>query len=371
MGPVVHRIKVDYEFDFVIMTSQIGGLFVCDIKTDRILWALPPVRPYFCYALADPQCLTHIHVQSHVCFYVHVEYDRGYIVFSRHDNCKEVWRHTIDVDGDHHSETLPPDERMLEISTQAAARSNSTGSRGHFTAWALLRMPEECRWFRVSYPNMLAVASDNAYAWNIATMQLVSVIRNLQRWHQGFRLATTSYAEVNDPYAFICGPDGLRIFSRKGGALLYQLPWRDLSATVWDVQQQSRSSAASIVHPQILRHSKQSSSSSHGTFMACEHFFCFEAQFWELTNDILFSGHVLASGEDLAILTLNSRMILLPNFQRLFTGSMTVHPRDIAIILNFQPVSSAEYSSFYLAVGGRNGKLAVALVRVHEHYPPN
>lgn len=44
-GTVVHRIKVDYELGFVITTRQTGGLFVCDIKNDRILWALPPVRP--------------------------------------------------------------------------------------------------------------------------------------------------------------------------------------------------------------------------------------------------------------------------------------------------------------------------------------
>jgi hypothetical protein len=43
-GTDVHRIKVDYELGFVITTRQTGGLFVCDIETDRVLWALPAVR---------------------------------------------------------------------------------------------------------------------------------------------------------------------------------------------------------------------------------------------------------------------------------------------------------------------------------------
>ena len=42
-GSVVHRIKVDYGLGFVITTCQIGGLFVCDIKSNRVLWALPAV----------------------------------------------------------------------------------------------------------------------------------------------------------------------------------------------------------------------------------------------------------------------------------------------------------------------------------------
>lgn len=87
----------------------------------------------------------------------------------------------------------------------------------------------------------------------------------------------------------------------------------------------------------------------------------------------MFLGHVSASGNDLAALTTNGRLVILPGFQRLFTGSNTVHHRDIAIILNFsfQSFSSDEDISCYLALGGRNGKLAIATVCVrYQIHPP-
>lgn len=57
---------------------------------------------------------------------------------------------------------------------------------------------------------------------------------------------------------------------------------------------------------------------------------------------------------------------MFPDFQRLFARSNAVHHRDIAIILNFQPFSSDVDISYYLAVGDRNGKLAIATVSVQR-----
>ncbi|KAG8219252.1 hypothetical protein J3R82DRAFT_91 [Butyriboletus roseoflavus] len=317
-GTVVHRIKVDYELGLVITTRQTGGISVCDIKTNRILWALPP---------------------DHAVRYAHCEYDRGYIIFNRYDNCKEVWRRTVDADG-HHSETSPPDKKMLEASTQAAANYHSAENRwAHFKAWALLRMPENTRAFRFSYPTLLAVATNNAYLWDVPRSQLVSVVRDVQRLYHGLLLAAINYVEVNDLYVFICGGGGLRIFAREGGALLYQLPTRELTSAAWDVLPRTPGLTSSVVHPQMLLSNCRSLCSSHGEFMAC---------------------HVSASGNDLAVLVSNGRLVILPDFQRLFAGSNSVHHRDIAIILNFQPPSSDEEISRYLAVGGRNGKLVIA-----------
>jgi len=67
-----------------------------------------------------------------------------------------------------------------------------------------------------------------------------------------------------------------------------------------------------------------------------------------------------ASGNDLAVLTSHGRLVILPDFQRLFAGSNAVHHRDIAITLNFQSSTDDGEISHYLAVGGRNGKLAIA-----------
>lgn len=215
-----------------------------------------------------------IHIQTHAVSYAHCEYDRGYIVFNRHDNCKEVWRRTVDADGDQHSGTSPPDKKMLEASTQAAARHHSAESRwGHFKAWALLRMPEISRAFRFSYPTLLAVATNNAYIWDVPRSQLVSVIRDLERLHHHLPSAAIHYVEVNDLYVFICVGEELRIFAREGGALVYQLSTRELTSTTWDVLPQTRGSTPSVVHPQMLLRGHHPSSPFHSEFMACERFY--------------------------------------------------------------------------------------------------
>lgn len=228
-----------------------------------------------------------IHLQTHVVNYAHCEYDQGYIVFNRRDNCKEVWRHTVDAEGDQCSETSPPDKRMLEASTQAAAAFHSAESRrGFFSAWALLYMPETTRAFRFSYPTLLAAATENAYLWDVPRSQLISVIRNIQRQHP---LTAINYVEVNDLYAFICDGRGLRIFAREGGALLYQLSAMELSNATWDVLPQTRGLSSSVVHPQMLLPNQHSPGSIRGEFIACMHL-CFRLMILEIADDVCFQA---------------------------------------------------------------------------------
>ena len=229
-----------------------------------------------------------IHLQTHAVHYAHCEYDRGYIVFNRRDNCKEVWRRTVDADGDQYPETSPPDKKMLEASTQAAATFHSTESHwGHFKAWALLRIPEDTRAFRFSYPTLLAAATNNAYLWDVPRSQLVSVIRDIQRQNHSQPLAAINYVEVNDLFVFICGGRVLRIFAREGGTLLYQLSTMELSSATWDVLPQTRGLASTVVHPQMLLQNYHSPSSIHGEFMACMHF-CFRATRVEIADGVYF-----------------------------------------------------------------------------------
>lgn len=251
---------------------------------------------------------------------------------------------------------------MLEASEQAATNFHSPDRhRGHFKAWALLRMPEITRAFRFAYPTLLATASNNAFVWDVPRSQLISVIRDLQRPHHKQLLGNINYVEVNDLYVFVCGGRGLRIFGREDGALLYQLSTMELCSATWDVLPQS-GLAASVVHPQMLLHNIHSTGSVHGEFMACT-CFCFRAAMLEIT-DCLFSGHVSTSGNDLSVLTKHGKLVILPDFQQLFAGSNAVHHRDTATILNFQPFSSDADFACYLAVGDRNGKLAIATVSV-------
>ncbi|KAF9237080.1 hypothetical protein BU15DRAFT_12876, partial [Melanogaster broomeanus] len=321
-GTAVHRIKVDHEHGFVITTYQTGGLFVTDMKDDRVLWALP---------------------RTHVVDYAHCEYDRGYIIVNRHDRGKEVWRQSGDVDEHQVSQTSPPDDKMLQVSTEAATKFRSTSNdRGHFRAWALLEMPEITRAFRFSYPTLLASASNNAYLWDVPRSQLVGVIRDTQQPRNGNTLGSINYVEVNDQYAFICGSTSLRIFSREGGALVYQLSTRELSRLAWDVLPAGQSGVASssILQPQMLQQTYHvPSSMPFGEFMAL---------------------HISASGNDIVALTSHGRLVIIPGFERLFSGSNRVNLEDIAIQLNFRPETGEADVSLYLALGDRNGKMAVA-----------
>ncbi|KIK94387.1 hypothetical protein PAXRUDRAFT_828041 [Paxillus rubicundulus Ve08.2h10] len=325
-GTAVHRIKTDEEYGFVITTCQTGGLSVTDATDNRVLWALPP---------------------SHVVEYAHCEYDRGYIIFNRRDNGKEVWRRSIDVGDGQVSATSPPDSQMLQSSTEAAARFHMTADRrGHFRAWALLQMPEITRAFRFSYPTMLASATNNAYIWDVPRSKLVEVIRDIQRPRNGSIMGRLNYVEVNDRYAFICGSTQLRIFSREGGALVYQLSTKDLPDPVWDVLRAeggSGGASTAILEPQMLHKTYHDPRwTPMGEFMACVY------------------SHVSASGNDLVALTSSGRVVIIPDFERLFSGSDRPSFEDIATQLNFRPTSGEWDVSLYLAVGDRNRKLAVA-----------
>ncbi|KIJ66601.1 hypothetical protein HYDPIDRAFT_166773 [Hydnomerulius pinastri MD-312] len=312
-GTAVHRIKVDDEHGHVITTCQTGGLFVTDLKDNRVLWALP---------------------SSHVVDYAHCEFDHGYIIFNRHDSCKEVWRRSIDVDDDQVSQACPPDQRMLAASSQASAKFYSTAGRGHFRAWALVQMPENTRAFRFSYPTLLASGANNAYLWDVEKSEMVETIRDTQQTRNGAIMGSINYVEVDDHYAFICGSLQMRIFAREGGALVYHLSTAQLSTLSWDVLPSSESggTSSSILEPQKLQQSYHvPNAERNGEFMAL---------------------HVSSSGKDIAILTSAGRLVIIPGFERLFTRKATLE--DIAIQLAFPDFS------IYLALGEHNGKIAVA-----------
>jgi hypothetical protein len=77
-------------------------------------------------------------------------------------------------------------------------------------------------------------------------------------------------------------------------------------------------------------------------------------------------AHVSASGNDLVALTSSGRVVIIPAFERLFSGSDRPSFEDIVTQLNFRPTSGEWDVSLYLAVGDRNGKLAVATVRSYQ-----
>ncbi|KAI6017465.1 hypothetical protein EDC04DRAFT_2576716 [Pisolithus marmoratus] len=235
-GTDVHRIKVDEELGLVITTGRRGGLLVTDLKGNGPLWGLPP---------------------SHVVEYAHCEYDHGYIVFNRRDNDKEVWRRVVDAGNEDHCTASPPDSGMLSAWTAGIPRWHASTHHGHFKPWALLRMPESTRAFRLSHLTLLVSGSENAYLWDVSEGRLVETIGDIQRRYHDKTLGSIKYVEVNDKYAFICGSNQLRIFERGGGALVYGLSPRSLLGKVWNVVPSGEhpASGSSIVERQGLQKS--------------------------------------------------------------------------------------------------------------------
>jgi len=194
--------------------------------------------------------------QSFIVEYAHCEYDRGYFVVNRHDNCKEVWRRVVDMGDDQGSTLSPPDAQMLRAWSEVTVQWPASTRRGHFRAWALLRMPETTRAFRFLYPTLLVASENNAYIWDVPEGRLVETIRDIQRSRHDDRLGIINYVEVSDKYAFICGSIQLRIFERGGGALVFQFSPKNIGHKLWRVLHEDPGPSDSIVKPQNLLSSR-------------------------------------------------------------------------------------------------------------------
>ncbi|KAH7911613.1 hypothetical protein BJ138DRAFT_1125884 [Hygrophoropsis aurantiaca] len=320
-GRSVHRIKVDDAEGIVITSGQNGGLVISDLVEDRMLWSLPP---------------------SHVVPYAHCEYDRGFVIFNRADDCKEVWRRSRDFIASDVPVDYPPDEEMLQISHQSAERyqSNSPADHGHFKPWALLRMPTITSAFRFAYPTLITTAMDCAYLWDIPTSRLVQVISNIQTANAPGLLGRVNYVEVNDRYAFICGSSQLRIFERESGTVVFHVAVSDLPPIQWDVLPQPipTTSRCLLVPCKISQASHvRSSGAGLGDFMAV---------------------HVSPSGKDLVALTRRGSILILRDFEQVITKQ--VPWAEAALQINFSPGYEIPVNfSSYLAFGD-NGKVAVA-----------
>ncbi|KAI6102623.1 hypothetical protein EDD17DRAFT_695695 [Pisolithus thermaeus] len=322
-GTSVHRIQVDEDSGLVITTSKRGGLLVTNLKGNAPLWDLPP---------------------SHVAMYAHLEYDHGYIVFNRLDNCKEVWRRVVDADNEDHSTESPPDEDMMSAWAKGTSRWDASTRHGHFKPWALLRMPDIACFFRLSHQTLLASAAENAYVWDVSQGRLIETICDIQRRHRGQTLGHIRYVEVNDKYAFICGSNQLRIFERGSGALVYGLSPKNLARKVWNMLSPGKQAVpnSSTVQRQKLRQSNLTTSSS--------------------ADDRFMAVHVSGNGKDIAALTICGVLIIIPGFERLISGEATLS--NIAVQLRF-PSSDRrpQDTAIYLALSEKDGKVAAVTRR--------
>ncbi|CAA7268568.1 unnamed protein product [Cyclocybe aegerita] len=166
----VHRIKVDEQRGFLMITSQEGGLFVMDVDTGTFLFALS---------------------QGYVHEYAHIEYSEGYMIFDRLDNSREVWRlQDIEATDALVDEESQPDQFQIEEFEMGMhlaryvqlTRSSDVAQlplRGCFEPYALLTAPEVTRCSRFVYPTLLAASLDRVYLWDVPTGRVMEVLEGL------------------------------------------------------------------------------------------------------------------------------------------------------------------------------------------------
>ncbi|KAJ7492108.1 hypothetical protein FB451DRAFT_1217016 [Mycena latifolia] len=323
LGNKVHRIKADEQRGFVIVTSSTGGVLVVDLDEDKLLWSLP---------------------QQYVHSYAHCEYDSGYLIFDRLGSEKEVWRVADDPGMAPDYPTFAfPDEKQNNVS--AELHGFPLASRGHFKPWMVLQPPALTRAFRFVFPTLIAASDDSLFLWDVPTGELVQVIRDIQISPDGVGSNISlgvhiTYVEVSATHAFVCGSNTLRVFSRVSGRCVLDIPSSQISygnhtySLHPDGSQFWRTD--SVLRPQPIIHLVVLADSSGR----------------RLINEFT-AVHVSACGSHLVALLADSRLIIIPFFERTISGEADV--RDIALEVQLgSPANVSRYLAF------ENGRVAVA-----------
>ncbi|KIO16241.1 hypothetical protein M407DRAFT_34111 [Tulasnella calospora MUT 4182] len=214
----VHRFKVDEVERTVICSTALGGLLVVSIDTEEVLWQLP---------------------QLYVSPYAHVEFDQGFIVFTRRDNAVEVWRRSADsfkrstyltcnpaftqviaspYPVPRFPERFPPIFDEDSISRPTRDPPPSLPRRGVYLPFALLSPPARTRASRFVYPHLLLAseAARKAYIWDVPTSSLIQTIEiNPPPQPENFGLPEAIYyVDLNQEFVLVCWAFSLVVHHR-------------------------------------------------------------------------------------------------------------------------------------------------------------
>ncbi|KAH8087855.1 hypothetical protein BXZ70DRAFT_1067649 [Cristinia sonorae] len=275
-GSQVHRIKVDEVVGIIITSHTTGGLRVCDLETDTLLWDLGTdyVRPW-----------------------AHVEYGNGFLVFDRFGEYKEVWR-LVSGPPIAPPNNSPPDIHQLRHREFAEKRHPNPDKRGHFRPWALLHCPEWGRAFRFVYPTLLVGSFNKAYFYNVESAQVIQVIEDTQQIVDGNFMGDLYYVEVNTQHALICGIDEVRAFNRSDGRVVFRMAPNDIpeiSQVRVQVPSDTPTRAIRTQALPLVREPRQLDTSINHCFVA---------------------AHI--SGKDLVLLRDDAHLVLIRDYQEAF-----------------------------------------------------
>ncbi|KAJ7103036.1 hypothetical protein B0H15DRAFT_810694 [Mycena belliarum] len=322
----VHRIKVDEQRGFAIVTSSAGGIRAVDLATDQRLWSLS---------------------RNDVHPYAHCEYDSGYLIFDRTDGDKEVWRVADDVETTKDLPTFAfPDDKQKKAWSLIADLGGHR-SRGCFNPWMVLKPPDLTKAFRFVFPTLIAATHLSLFLWDIPTGELVQVIRDIQNSSNDVHSSASlgphiTYVEVSETHAFVCGSHALRAFSRSSGRCVLDIPSSQLSygnntySFLADGSHKQGWLSSSVLKPQPLTHSIVAPDTSGR----------------QLINQFT-AVHVSACGSHLAALLADSRLIIIPFFQRVINKEADIREISLEIQLG-SPANVSRYLAF------EHGRVAVA-----------
>ncbi|KAF7325535.1 F-box domain-containing protein [Mycena kentingensis (nom. inval.)] len=314
-GRHVHRIKVDEQRGFVVVTAERAELWqrlrVVDLESGEVLWSLP---------------------SEYVTPWAHLEYDDGYIVFNRggHSSEKEVWRLVPDGSDAATAPDAPPDEAQL----RAAAALVPTALR--FAPWALLKPPpsESTHAFRFAYPTLIAASESTLYFWDVPSGALVQSIPYSD-------VGELNYVEVSRQrpdaggLGLVCGTQALRGYSRALGTCVLDIPssqhfYADNAYSLSRTEHRwiDDWTRTSVLQPEPTAHRRVSEEEGAGVL-------------W----DEFIAVHISECGTHLVALLSSSRLVIVPSFRRIVDGTHTL--RQIALDVQLgSPRGAARYLAF-------------------------
>ncbi|KAF9489180.1 hypothetical protein BDN71DRAFT_1531426 [Pleurotus eryngii] len=319
----VHRFKVDERRGFIVSTSSEGSLNVTDLATGETLWALDKKLNY-------------------VRRFAHCEYGEGFVVFDRMDGSKEVWRLASEYDTSPPPTSALPDERQLDAYAQSASFYPS--SRVLFRPWLLLQMPIHTRAYRFVYPSLLVSSTDQAFIFDVLTgarVQLIDDLQDVNNAHGG-ALGDIHYVDVDARHVFVCCESALKVFSRETGRWVLEIA----SDQVYYGDQQFK-----LVYTPPGEAHARSELVRCNTRKDIDTAVPAESQF-----DQFVAVHVSPCGSHMALLLSCSRLVVVPDFERIISGETTLRAAALDIQLG-----SMGFQSIYLTY--EHGRIAVATAR--------
>ena len=162
----------------------------------------------------------HVVSQTHTRRTAHLEYENGFLIFDRPGAYKEVWRLESIYEDIRAPDVFRPDDRQMEAWKTASQNFPTANHRGHFRPWALINTQDLTRAYRFVYPDLLVCGLRKAYVWDVRTAVLSLEVDGVQ----GARIGDINYVELSMSHVFVCSTNALRVFSRRNGAFVLEIP---------------------------------------------------------------------------------------------------------------------------------------------------